>query len=132
MSHQLFNFQRFAIVMEYEEKPILPVPFTVISHLHLLGKYIYRSVKGSNTKFESGLKLFLSKFDMERLYDFEEEGVEGYMRSKEEEAQQNITSKVTISLIDVWGISWSKLIHSADPQSRDHCFYTWCPSVPMY
>ncbi len=80
MSHQLFNFQRFAIVMEYEEKPILPVPFTVLSHLHLLGKHCYRTCKGANTRFESGLKLVLGKFDMERLYDFEEEGVEAYLR----------------------------------------------------
>ena len=94
MSHQLFNFQRFAIVMEYEEKPILPAPFTFISHLHHLGKYIYRRIKGRNTRFESGLKLFLSKFDMERLYDFEEEGVEGYMRHKEEERQQNSMSRL--------------------------------------
>ena len=42
ISHQLYNFQRFAIVMEYEEKPILPAPFIIISHLHLFGKYIYR------------------------------------------------------------------------------------------
>ena len=38
--------------------------------------------QGINTRFESGLKLVLGKFDMERLYDFEEEGVEGLMRSK--------------------------------------------------
>ncbi|XP_059081116.1 transient receptor potential cation channel trpm-like isoform X3 [Tigriopus californicus] len=94
MSQQLFNFQRFAIVMEYEEKPILPAPFILISHFHLLGKYIYRRAKGRNTRFETGLKLFLSRFDMERLYDFEEEGVEGLMRTKDEEAQQNLSTKV--------------------------------------
>ncbi len=94
MSHQLFNFQRFAIVMEYEEKPILPVPFVVLSHLHLLGKHVYRKCKGINTRFESGLKLVLGRFDMERLYDFEEEGVEAYLRHREEESHQNIEAKV--------------------------------------
>lgn len=100
MSHQLFNFQRFAVVMEYEEKPILPSPFTVISHLHYLCKYLYRSCKGNNKRFESGLKLFLSKFDMERLYDFEEEAVERMMRSKEDERQQNMANRVK-NLVDV-------------------------------
>ncbi len=100
MSHQLFNFQRFDIVMEYEEKPILPVPFTMFSHVHLLGKYIYRSCKGLNTSFESGLKLVLDKFDMERLYDFEEEGVEAYLRHRDEESQQNMESKVK-SLVEM-------------------------------
>lgn len=37
---------------------------------------------------------------MERLYDFEEEGVEAYMRSKYEEKQNNVTSRLK-SLIDV-------------------------------
>jgi hypothetical protein len=100
VSQQIFNFQRFAIVMEYEEKPILPVPFIAISHAHLFGKYVLRRVKGINTRFESGLKLVLGKFDMERLYDFEEEGVEGLMRSKEEMEQQNLSSKLK-NLMDV-------------------------------
>ena len=50
--------------------------------------------QGTTTKFESGLKLFLSKFDMERLYDFEEEGIDGLMRMKEEEAMQNTEAKM--------------------------------------
>lgn len=94
ISLQLFNFQRFAIVMEYEEKPILPAPFIIISHVHILCKYIYRQIKGTTTKFESGLKLFLSKFDMERLYDFEEEGIDGLIRMKEEEAMKNTEAKM--------------------------------------
>lgn len=32
---------------------------------------------------DNGLKLFLEKEDMERLYDFEEECVEGYFREQE-------------------------------------------------
>lgn len=32
---------------------------------------------------DNGLKLFLEKDDMERLYDFEEECVEGYFREQE-------------------------------------------------
>ena len=57
-------------------------------------------MKGINTRFESGLKLVLGKFDMERLYDFEEEGVEGLLRTKEEEEQQNMSSKMK-GLLDV-------------------------------
>lgn len=32
---------------------------------------------------DNGLKLFLEKDDMERLYDFEEECMEGYFREQE-------------------------------------------------
>ena len=46
VSSSIFNFQRFGIVMEYEEKPILPVPFIIVSHAHLAGKHLYRKIKG--------------------------------------------------------------------------------------
>ena len=45
VSSSIFNFQRFGIVMEYEEKPILPVPFIIVSHAHLFGKHFYRKIK---------------------------------------------------------------------------------------
>lgn len=48
VSQQIFNFQRFGIVMEYEEKPILPVPFIIVSHAHLAGKHFYRKIKVCN------------------------------------------------------------------------------------
>ena len=99
-SQQLFNFQRFAVVMEYEEKPILPAPFTIASHTHLLVKHVRRCAAGNAVKFESGLMLFLGKFDMERLYDFEEEGVEAYLRAQEDAAAKNMDAKIK-GLIDV-------------------------------
>ena len=66
----------------------------------MLPQSFFRRIKHNNTRFESGLKLFLSKFDMERLYDFEEEGIEGLMRSKEYEAAQNSDAKLK-NLLDV-------------------------------
>ena len=33
ISQQYWHFQRFTVVMEYEEKPILPAPFTFVSHI---------------------------------------------------------------------------------------------------
>ena len=37
---------------------------------------IYRRCTGDHVNLESGLKLFLEKYDLEKLYDFEEECVE--------------------------------------------------------
>lgn len=94
MSHQFWNFQRFSVVIEYEEKPTLPAPLTFLSHIHRICKYVHRQCKGINPRFESGLKLFLSKFDLERLYDFEEECVEGMMRGKENFTQHSTDVRV--------------------------------------
>ena len=81
-SLQFWNFQRFSVVLEYEEKPVWPAPLTIFSHIYRICKFFYRKCKGQNSRFESGLKLFLSKFDLERLYDFEEECVEGMLKEK--------------------------------------------------
>lgn len=75
-------FQRFTVVMEFEQKPVLPPPLIILSHIYLLLKYLRRKVKGVRETYDNGLKLFLEKDDMERLYDFEEECVEGYFREQ--------------------------------------------------
>lgn len=73
-------FQRFTVVMEYEQKPGIPPPLIIISHIFLLVKYLRRKLKGIEETYDNALKLFLDNDDLERLYDFEEECVEGYFR----------------------------------------------------
>lgn len=43
---------------------------------------------------DNGLKLFLEKEDMERLYDFEEECVEGYFRENDIALQQSTEERI--------------------------------------
>lgn len=43
---------------------------------------------------DNGLKLFLEKEDMERLYDFEEECVEGYFREMDIALQQSTDERI--------------------------------------
>ncbi|XP_067002827.1 transient receptor potential cation channel trpm isoform X2 [Anabrus simplex] len=84
VSHQVWMFQRFTVVMEYEQKPVLPPPLIIICHIFLLYKYCRQKAQGSNNveTYDNALKLFLDSDDMERLYDFEEECVEGYFREQ--------------------------------------------------
>ncbi len=94
-SLQFWNFQRFSIVLEYEEKPVLPAPLIIFSHAYRICKYFVRMCrKGRSSKFESGLKVFLSKFDLERLYDFEEECVEGMMKDMDAEKSKKTEVRV--------------------------------------
>lgn len=75
-------FQRFTVVMEYEQKPVLPPPLITLCHIYAIGKWVTRNVSHKRFQYDNGLKLFLEKEDMERLYDFEEECVEGYFREQ--------------------------------------------------
>ncbi|KAJ1521079.1 hypothetical protein ONE63_002785 [Megalurothrips usitatus] len=95
ISHQVWMFQRFTVVMEYEQKPVLPPPFIIISHLYLLVKYVLRKVRGQRSEtYDNGLKLFLETDDLERLHDFEEECVEGYFREKDMKLQVSMEERV--------------------------------------
>ena len=87
-------FQRFTVVMEYEQKPTLPPPLIFFSHIFFLLKYLKRKVQGIQETYDNGLKLFLDKEDLEQLYDFEEECVEGYFREKETKLQMSTEEKI--------------------------------------
>ncbi|XP_072157699.1 transient receptor potential cation channel trpm isoform X4 [Bemisia tabaci] len=94
VSHQVWMFQRFTVVMEYEQKPALPPPFIFFSHIVLLFKYLRRKCKGVQETYDNGLKLFLDNEDLERLYDFEEECVEGYFREQEMKLQASTDERI--------------------------------------
>ena len=82
ISHQVWMFQRFTVVMEYQQKPVLPPPLIFFCHFYSLLKYCIRKTKGLKEVRDNGLKLFLEKDDLEKLYDFEEECVEGYFHEQ--------------------------------------------------
>lgn len=94
VSHQVWMFQRFTVVMEYQQKPVLPPPFIAFCHLYSLIKYLIRKAKGLQQVRDNGLKLFLEKEDMERLYDFEEECVEGFFHELALEIQQSTQERI--------------------------------------
>ncbi|XP_060536582.1 transient receptor potential cation channel trpm isoform X2 [Cylas formicarius] len=97
VAHQVWMFQRFTVVMEYEQKPILPPPLIIFCHIFLLLKYIRRKMEGKEEGYDNGLKLFLDRDEMERLYDFEEDCVEGYLAEQETKLQQSTEQRIKIT-----------------------------------
>ena len=87
-------FQRFTVVMEYQQKPVLPPPFIGFCHCYSLLKYFIRKAKGLQEVRDNGLKLFLEKDDLERLYDFEEECVEGYFHEQNSILMQSTDERI--------------------------------------
>ena len=53
ISLQVWKFQRYSLVLEYESKPMLPPPFIILSHLYLIIKFI--SLRCQNDYFDNGL-----------------------------------------------------------------------------
>ncbi|XP_048483560.1 transient receptor potential cation channel trpm isoform X6 [Plutella xylostella] len=94
VSHQVWMFQRFTVVMEYEQKPVLPPPLIIFCHMYATCKWVTRNVSHQRFQYDNGLKLFLEKDEIERLYDFEEECVEGYFREQEVKLNQSMEERV--------------------------------------
>ncbi|XP_068894196.1 transient receptor potential cation channel trpm isoform X10 [Tenebrio molitor] len=97
IAHQVWMFQRFTVVMEYEQKPLLPPPFIIFCHIYLLFKYLRRKMEGKEESYDNGLKLFLDRDEMERLYDFEEDCVEGYFAEQEFKLQQSTEERIKVT-----------------------------------
>ncbi|XP_048733275.2 transient receptor potential cation channel subfamily M member 1-like isoform X2 [Ostrea edulis] len=95
-SREIWKFQRYQLIVKYEMRPILPPPFTIISHIYLTFKYIIRRCKGKRDFFDNGLKLFLSTDDKEKLHDFEEECVEDYFRYKDYKFQSSSDERIRV------------------------------------
>ncbi|XP_053405277.1 transient receptor potential cation channel subfamily M member 3-like isoform X7 [Mercenaria mercenaria] len=92
---KLWKFQRCQLIVNYELRPILPPPLIAISHIYLALKFIKRRCQGKRD-IDSGLKLFLSHDDMEKLHDFEEECAEDYFREKEILLQSSSDKRIQV------------------------------------
>lgn len=96
ISHQVWMFQRFQVVMEFEGKPVFPPPLIILSHVHRVIKYIFRRWKGKPLLYDNGLKLFLDGESLERLHDFEEECMDGYNRERDQREQMSTEERVRV------------------------------------
>ncbi|XP_037922702.1 transient receptor potential cation channel trpm isoform X4 [Hermetia illucens] len=126
VSHQVWMFQRFTVVMEYQQKPVLPPPLIAFCHFYSMLKYFIRKAKGLEVPRDNGLKLFLEKDDLERLYDFEEECIEGYFHEQEilmnqstDERIKSTTERVENMSQKIEDINQKENIQSATVQNID-------------
>jgi len=86
-----------------------------------------RQSAGLEVQRDNGLKLFLEKDDLERLYDFEEECVEGFFHEQEiilnqstDERVKNTTERVETMSQKIEDINQKENIQTATVQVRRH------------
>lgn len=87
VAHEVWMFQRYRLVMEYELRPVCPPPFIVLSHIFMLIKFCVNQCRRDSSSYDRGLKLFLDEGALENVHDFEEECLEEYLLQKEYKAQ---------------------------------------------
>uniref|UniRef100_A0A8D0Q7Y0 Transient receptor potential cation channel subfamily M member 6 n=1 Tax=Sus scrofa TaxID=9823 RepID=A0A8D0Q7Y0_PIG len=85
ISNNLWKYNRYRYIMTYHEKPWLPPPFILLSHIGLLLRRLcHHQAPNDQEEGDVGLKLYLSKEDLKKLHDFEEQCVEKYFHEKME------------------------------------------------
>ncbi|KAM4576523.1 transient receptor potential cation channel subfamily M member 6 isoform 2-T2 [Odontesthes bonariensis] len=85
-SNKLWKYNRYRYIMTYQERPWLPPPLILLSHIGLVLRGIYGNFRGYAEREErgSGLKLYLGHEDRKKLHEFEEKCVEAYFHEKSE------------------------------------------------
>ncbi|XP_053555947.1 transient receptor potential cation channel subfamily M member 6 [Bombina bombina] len=97
ISHKLWKYNRYRYIMTYHEKPWLPPPFILLSHICLLINRLchHRSLSElDQDEADVGLKLDLSDDELRKLHDFEEKCVETYFHEKNETMHSSDSERI--------------------------------------
>uniref|UniRef100_A0A8C5WV12 Transient receptor potential cation channel subfamily M member 1 n=1 Tax=Laticauda laticaudata TaxID=8630 RepID=A0A8C5WV12_LATLA len=101
ISNQVWKFQRYQLIMTFHDRPVLPPPMIIFSHLYILIVRVCcrwkKHKEGDQDERDRGLKLFLSDEELKKLYEFEEQCVEEYFREKEDEEQSSNDERIRVT-----------------------------------
>uniref|UniRef100_A0A8C7MP29 Transient receptor potential cation channel, subfamily M, member 1a n=1 Tax=Oncorhynchus kisutch TaxID=8019 RepID=A0A8C7MP29_ONCKI len=102
VSNQIWKFQRYQLIMKFHDRPLLPPPLIIFSHIHIVLKHVCRRCKRrtegeQDDRDNKGLQLLLNAEELKALYDFEEQCVEEYFREKEDEEQSSSNERIRVT-----------------------------------
>ncbi|KAM6036065.1 transient receptor potential cation channel subfamily M member 6 isoform 1-T2 [Theristicus caerulescens] len=100
ISNKLWKYNRYRYIMTYHEKPWLPPPFILLSHIGLLINRIFHHQPPNELDQEEGdvgLKLYLSDEELKKLHDFEEQCVEKYFHEKNESLSSSDSERIRVT-----------------------------------
>ncbi|XP_072725348.1 transient receptor potential cation channel subfamily M member 7 [Ciconia boyciana] len=95
ISNIVWKYQRYHFIMAYHEKPVLPPPLIILSHVASLFCCICKRRKTDKTS--DGPKLFLTEEDQKKLHDFEELCVEMYFNEKDDKFHSGSEERIRVT-----------------------------------
>ncbi|CAL8248689.1 unnamed protein product [Merluccius merluccius] len=93
-SNKLWKYNRYRYIMTYQDRPWLPPPFILLSHMALCVSALWRRLRGGTKGRGSGLKLYLCQEDRKRLHEFEEKCVHVHFHQKNNGLHSNQTTQI--------------------------------------
>ncbi|KAG8595786.1 hypothetical protein GDO81_001633 [Engystomops pustulosus] len=102
ISHKLWKYNRYRYIMMYHDKPWLPPPFILLSHIYLLIHRLcqhHYHTESDQDEGDVGLKLYLSDDELRKLHDFEEKCVETYFHEKDESLHSSDSERIRATTV---------------------------------
>ncbi|KAF7667896.1 hypothetical protein LDENG_00042370 [Lucifuga dentata] len=98
-SNMLWKYNRYRYIMTYQERPWLPPPLIILSHMTLAVSAICSRLCGKARQGDrgSGLKLYLGHDDRKRLHEFEERCVQAYFHDKNESLHSSQANRIRVT-----------------------------------
>ncbi|XP_053265125.1 transient receptor potential cation channel subfamily M member 6 isoform X2 [Podarcis raffonei] len=100
ISNKLWKYNRYRYIMMYHEKPWLPPPFIILSHVGILINCLCHRRLPNELDREEGhveLKLYLSDEELKKLHDFEEQCVEKYLHEKNGSLHSSDSERIRVT-----------------------------------
>uniref|UniRef100_A0A3Q3IXP2 Transient receptor potential cation channel, subfamily M, member 3 n=1 Tax=Monopterus albus TaxID=43700 RepID=A0A3Q3IXP2_MONAL len=98
ISNQVWKFQRYQLIMTFHERPVLPPPLIIFSHITMVLKHLCcRWRKHDDDERDYGLKLFITEDELKKVHDFEEQCIEEYFREKEDRFHSSNDERIRVT-----------------------------------
>ncbi|XP_034004725.1 transient receptor potential cation channel subfamily M member 3 isoform X2 [Trematomus bernacchii] len=98
ISNQVWKFQRYQLIMTYYERPVLPPPLIIFSHITMVLKHLCcRWRKHDDDERDYGLKLFITEDELKKVHDFEEQCIEEYFREKDDRFHSSNDERIRVT-----------------------------------
>ncbi|XP_058231608.1 transient receptor potential cation channel subfamily M member 3 isoform X8 [Hemibagrus wyckioides] len=98
ISNQVWKFQRYQLIMTFHERPVLPPPLIIFSHMTMVLKHLCcRWRKHDDDERDFGLKLFITEDELKKVHDFEEQCIEEYFREKDDRFNSSNDERIRVT-----------------------------------
>ncbi|XP_006894460.1 PREDICTED: transient receptor potential cation channel subfamily M member 3 isoform X12 [Elephantulus edwardii] len=120
ISNQVWKFQRYQLIMTFHERPVLPPPLIIFSHMTMIFQHLccrWRKHESDPDERDYGLKLFITDDELKKVHDFEEQCIEEYFRGKDDRFNSSNDERIRVTSERVENMS----MRLEEVNEREHC-----------
>ncbi|XP_067425395.1 transient receptor potential cation channel subfamily M member 3 isoform X2 [Emydura macquarii macquarii] len=120
ISNQVWKFQRYQLIMTFHERPVLPPPLIIFSHMTMIFQHLccrWRKHESDQDERDYGLKLFITEDELKKVNDFEEQCIEEYFREKDDRFNSSNDERIRVTSERVENMA----MRLEEVNEREHC-----------